>query len=479
VTTRLVALLKAQPAWSDVPIIVLATADAAPAGMWAAIGALRSSGNVILLERPVRTLILVTAVETSLRARRRQYETSDLIRAEHAAREVAEASSRVKDEFLATVSHELRTPMNAILIWANLLTEQGGDPPRTEQGLAAIARSAEAQSKLIEDLLDVSRAISGKLQIEVREVDVEAVARAAMDVIRPAAETKNIALEMRCPTGISLRADPDRLQQVLWNLLSNAVKFTPTRGRVVLEVTCQRRLLCMAVTDTGRGIDREFLPFVFDRFRQAEMGAKRLHGGLGLGLAISRELVELHGGVISADSRGEGHGAVFTVEIPLVDHATSPQPSRSSANSGGTTARPLEGVRALLVEDDANTRVAMTLVLERHGARVRSVESGPAAIEALTSMSGVDAPNIVLSDLGLPEMDGCELLGRIRTVYRARGERGPPAAAVTAYVSTAERARALAAGFSIYVAKPVAPRQLVAVAGELAGLARDPTGDGS
>jgi signal transduction histidine kinase/ActR/RegA family two-component response regulator len=473
---HLVAKLKAQPAWSDLPILVLAGGEAHEPRMKAAIDALRAAGNLVLVERPVRKLNLLTALDVALRARRRQYEAWDLIRAEHAARQEAEASSRIKDEFLATVSHELRTPMNAILIWANLLTERGHDRALVHQGLSAIARSAAAQAKLIEDLLDVSRAISGKLQIDVRDVDIESVARAAVDVIRPAAEAKGVVLQVSCPSGIVVRVDPDRMQQVLWNLLSNAVKFTPDRGRVSLKVMRDRRLLRVEVSDTGRGISSEFLPHVFERFRQAEIGAKRLQGGLGLGLAISRQLVELHGGVIEVDSQGEGLGTVFTVELPIalersMSQAEMTRPDVSGAN---LVSRSLEGVRALLVEDDANSREAMACVLERHGARVRSVDSGAAAMAALSAEHANDAPSIVLSDLGLPKMDGCELLARIQSLYKARGERAPPAAAVTAYVSSAERTRALAAGFSMYVAKPVAPERLVAVAKDLAARAREP-----
>jgi signal transduction histidine kinase len=472
-TARLVAIVKGQPAWSDISLLLLASGDALESATKAAIHALRGAGNLVLLERPVRTLALVTAVDAALRARRRQYEAWDLIRSEHAARQAAEASSRVKDEFLATVSHELRTPMNAILIWANLLADRNSDPARLQQGLSAIARGATAQAKLIEDLLDVSRAISGKLEIDVRTFDVEPVARAAVDVIRPAAEAKGISLELACESGIVIRADPDRIQQVLWNLLSNAVKFTPARGRVCVKMSRDRRLLRIEVSDTGRGISSDFLPFVFDRFRQAETGATRLQGGLGLGLAISRQLVELHGGVIEVDSEGEGKGAVFTVELPLADEVAAEAARASSpAHEPAAPPRPLEGIRALLIEDDANAREAMTVVLEHHGASVRSVASGPAAIHALSATPASDGPTILLSDLGLPAMDGCELLRRIKALYSVRGKPMPPAAAVTAYVSSTERARALAAGFSMYVAKPVAPGRLVSVARDLAGLAR-------
>lgn len=307
----LLDVLRAQPEWSDLPLVLLADGDLQNPD---AVDALRTVGNLTILERPLRVLTLVTALHAALRARARQLLVRELVEQEGTARREAEAASRVKDNFLATVSHELRTPLGGILLWTRLLLEGGLDPQRLHEGLEAIERSAHALSKLIEDLLDMSRMMSGKLRLSMEPIDLQPVVGAAVAIVRPAADARGVHLTADIAPVPIVRADPDRIQQVVWNLLSNAVKFTPSGGRVDIGLGCDARQVWIRVADTGAGIDPAFLPFVFDRFRQADTSPR---AGLGLGLAISRQLAELHGGTIRAASPGVGQGAVFTVELPI------------------------------------------------------------------------------------------------------------------------------------------------------------------
>jgi signal transduction histidine kinase len=320
-TNALLAALTAQPPWSDLPIVILAGSASLAAGQKlareSAISVVRAAGNVTILGRPVRALTLLSTVEASLRARRRQYQLGVSIEREQEARKQAEGALKLKDDFLATVSHELRTPLSAILLWTRLLIEGGLSPKKTARGLGAIAASAQAQSRLIEDLLDASRMIAGKLDLDLRPVDLAAVARAAIDVVRPGAREKQLTIKTALDPAIIVNGDPARLQQVVWNLMSNAVKFTPPDGRICAFVKASDGHAVIEIHDTGSGVSREFLPHMFERFRQADHSCERRHGGLGLGLAISRDLVALHGGRIWADSDGEGLGTVFTIELPL------------------------------------------------------------------------------------------------------------------------------------------------------------------
>lgn len=473
VVSDLIAALTTQPPWSDLSVVLLAGGEPLSAENVRAVMALRSAGNLTVLERPVRGLTLLTGVQTALRARRRQYEIRDLVQSERAARLEAEAASQVKDEFLATVSHKLRTPLSAILLWTRLMAEGELQEREVQRGLRAVERSAVAQSRLVEDLLDVSRMISGKLHLSPREVELEPIVRAAVDVVRPAAEVKRISIEAMIEAGsTTVRGDPDRLQQVLWNLLSNAVKFTPAGGHVSIRLGRADGNARIEVADSGRGIRRQFLPHVFERFRQADTTTHRLQGGLGLGLAISRQLVELHGGAIRADSPGEGLGAVFTVELPLASTLGAAAPSVGTADprSAGqaATRRSLDGFRVLLVEDDRDTREAMAHTLGHCGADVTAVGSGGAALDLLAATGGDSRPHVLLSDLGMPDMDGQELLRRIRGMERARGQPALPAAVITAYTHTNDRGMALDAGFAAHVPKPVEPEILVAVVERLA-----------
>ncbi|WP_437933259.1 ATP-binding protein [Sorangium sp. So ce341] len=495
------AALAAQPSWSDLPVLLLAGAEPLALRSAQAVAALRSAGNLTVLERPVRELTLVTAVQAALRARRRQLEVRDLVERERAARQAAETArqqaedaSRVKDEFLANVSHELRTPLNAILLWTQQLTRTPADAQEVARGLLAIERSARAQSRLVEDLLDLARMASGKLRLSLQDVDLTQIAEAAVEVVRPAAEARRIQLDAALAAGLGrARVDPERIQQVLWNLLSNAVKFTPPGGQVRLSMRRDGGEVRIEVADTGRGIRPELLPHVFERFRQGDAATQRRHGGLGLGLAICRQLVELHGGTLSADSPGEGRGAVFTAALPLADAvprdagsraawpaaAAAPRRPAAAAPREGAAApaeavpaaaaQPLEGVRVLLVEDDSDTREVLVCTLEAQGAVVTAVGSPQAALDALEpAASPAGRPQVLLSDLGMPGMDGYELLRRLRALEGERGDRPLPAALLTAYARHDDRARALSAGFAAYLAKPIEPERLTAVIEQLA-----------
>jgi signal transduction histidine kinase/CheY-like chemotaxis protein len=392
---------------------------------------------------------------------------------EQAARAEAEAANRLKDVFLATLSHELRTPLTAILGWAKLLADGQVGAEKAAEAFAAIHRNARTQARLIDDLLDVSRVITGKLRIEVVPVNLVAVVAAAAAVVRHSATVKGVELHIRHDAeALTVNGDPARLQQVVWNLLSNAVKFTPTGGRVEAHVRVAGSQMEVAVIDTGRGIAPEFLPHVFERFRQADMGTTRRHDGLGLGLSIVRHLVELHGGTVEASSAGAGHGSTFTVKLPARDIHEQDQtptyveePARPVGAFEATTATPtLEGVKVLIVDDEPDARRLLSEVLRRRGAEVVAVESAVEALEILQAWR----PHVLLSDIGMPDGDGYELIQRVRELPEERGGR-TPAAALTAYASQADRARALADGYQLHVAKPVEPAELTAVVANLAG----------
>jgi PAS domain S-box-containing protein len=385
------------------------------------------------------------------------------------AREAAETANRVKDEFLANVSHELRTPLNAIMGWTHLLTRGKLDEETYARGLETIARNASAQNQLISDLLDVSRIISGQLRFESGVVDLIQVIEAATETVRPAADAKGIVLHAELEQGAGLvSGDSMRLQQIVWNLLSNALKFTPKGGHVTVRLKREYSNVVIVVSDTGEGISPEFLPYIFDRFRQAESTTKRQHSGLGLGLAIVRHLVEAHGGTIRASSVGGGKGATFTVTFPLLavdrdgiaaEHAFF---AAGSAISGLPAI--LNGVRVLIIDDEADTRELLTIALTHSGAEVRTADTVRAALNILDHWK----PDVLVSDIGMPGQDGYDL---IRTVRALESERGGtiPALALTGYASAEDAARARVAGYETHMAKPVAPSELVvAVAGLVA-----------
>jgi signal transduction histidine kinase/CheY-like chemotaxis protein len=395
--------------------------------------------------------------------KRAEEERERLLAREQAARAEAEAASRAKDEFLALVSHELRTPLSAMLLWLRMLRAKKLDPSAIADAIAKIERSAQAQAKLIEDLLDVSRIITGKLRLHVRPVRLEAVIQAAVDAVAPAAEAKGIALATSFDASVPpLSGDPDRLQQVVWNLLSNAIKFTPQGGRVEVHLERAAPHARLSVVDTGAGIEPSLLPHVFDRFRQGET---RTSGGLGLGLALVRHLVEAHGGTVGARSEGAGRGATFVVDLPIPAVHVGPPDARLALPAPAAPA--LDGVRVLVVDDERDARDVMTTVLESHNAEVVAAASAEEALAALADAT----PDVLVCDIGMPGEDGYALIRKIRGRETEHGGR-LPAAALTAYTRFEDRTRALLAGFQIHLPKPIEPDELVAVVANLAGWTR-------
>jgi signal transduction histidine kinase len=394
---------------------------------------------------------------------RRVYGPGDLLLAEDIARRMATAienallythvqeASRSKDEFLATVSHELRTPLTSVLGWSRLLRTGALDQRMTARAVEAIERNARLQAQLIGDLLDVSRIISGKMRVDLRSLDPLAVAESALDVVRPTAEAKGVAISRHVSETGPILGDPDRLQQVLWNLLSNAIKFTPPGGRVELRIEPAEPGVRIVVSDSGRGVRPEFLPHIFERFRQQDSTSTRAHGGLGLGLAIVRHLVELHGGSVHATSDGEDRGATFTIVLPQAKMDGPPAVPHRGARPGE-----LAGVRALVVEDEPDTREMVCVVLERAGAEVRSAGSAREADSVLEHWQ----PGVIVADIAMPDEDGYMFIERIR---RRAPERGGavPALALTAYVRGEDRQRAFLAGFQAHMSKPLDPLELI------------------
>jgi PAS domain S-box-containing protein len=380
-------------------------------------------------------------------------------------RQRAEQASRLKDDFLGVLSHELRTPLTAILGWVQILRTRELAPDRRERALETIERNARAQTQLIEDLLDVNRIVSGKLRLDVRPTHPVKVIENALEVVRPAAEAKGLQLQALLDPEVGpLQGDPNRLQQVVWNLLSNAVKFTPQGGRVTVCLSRGPSHVEIEVKDTGDGISASFLPHVFERFRQADASSTRRHGGLGLGLAIVRQLVELHGGTVEAHSAGQGLGATFIVRLPLVaPRPDAVEPVRAQPPPGVSLPvnypKELRGRRILVVDDDADARELLTTLFQEGGARVSSAASAAQALALLKQ----ETPDLLVSDIGMPEMDGYAL---IREVRRGDAERGGrvPAVALTAYARMEDRSAALQAGFDTHVAKPLNSSELLGVA---------------
>ena len=404
--------------------------------------------------------------------------TAEALEETRKARRQAEVASRTKDEFLATISHELRTPLTAIMGWVRMLRSGMLSQDRIEQAREVIDRDVRSQAKLIEDLLDISRITMGKLRLDVRPVQPATVINAAVDALRFAAEARNIRIQTVLDSHAGpVAGDFERLQQVVWNLLSNAIKFTPKGGRVQMVLERVNSHIEIRISDNGRGIKPDFLPFIFERFSQAETGTTRLQGGLGMGLAISKAIVELHGGNITAFSEGEGKGSTFTVNIPVMPVNKQPASIERVHPSRGWTEISLEcppeisGLKVLVVDDDADTCEMIRFVLEQCGGVVTTVADAESAIEAFQATR----PTIMISDIGLPEVDGYELLRRIRDEERQTG-RKTPAVALTAFARIEDRVKALAAGYQMHVAKPVEPGELLTIVASLSGL-MDPMGD--
>ncbi|HEY2405438.1 MAG TPA: ATP-binding protein [Polyangiaceae bacterium] len=424
-------------------------------------------------------LVGYAKVTRDLTERRQAEETQHRLWQEQAARAAAEAvaskaehANRIKDEFLATVSHELRTPLNAIVGWASLLRQQRL-APQIAKAVEVIDRNAQAQVKIIEDILDVSRIITGKLRLEPKPTDLVAVARQAIEVIRTSAMAKEISVELESSKPSQfLIADAERLQQVIWNLLSNAVKFTDPQGRIRIGIRQEASHLLVSVSDSGRGIDLDFLPYVFDRFKQADASTTRRVGGLGLGLALVRHIVELHGGSVSVESDGPGKGSTFNLVLPLravvQEEPTAillaPTPEGSAAIGDE-----LSGVRVLVVEDDADTRDLLVAVLKRARALVETANSAERGFRKLVRFQ----PHVLVSDIGMAGEDGYSLIRRVRALAMAEGG-GVPSIALTAYASAHDRDKALAAGFTTHLGKPVKLDDLLSTIANLGVAAASP-----
>jgi PAS domain S-box-containing protein len=396
-------------------------------------------------------------------------EREALLANEQASRLEAEAANRSKDLFLATLSHEVRTPLNAILGWASILRSGDCSVADVQEGMEVIERNCRAQAQLIEDVLDISRIVSGKLRLEIRACELVEVINAAIDVVRPAAQAKRVRIEATLdPAASHVSCDTDRMRQVVWNLLANAVKFSPDETTVRVTLARDRSAARIQVSDEGQGISREFLPYVFDRFRQADSSTRRKLGGLGLGLSIVKHIVEVHGGTVRAESAGEGHGATFTVNLPVRAVQIDEGDSQGAGGSGDTatadvTPVRLDGLRVMVVDDEADARRLLGKVLGEAGAVVTAAGSVAEAMEALAAAD----PEVLVSDIALPGQDGFDLIRQVRGAGRTAREL--PAVALTAFAHKEDRRRVLLAGFQVHVPKPIDPHDLTAVIATLAG----------
>ena len=407
-------------------------------------------------------LLQIENQERELSAAQRAREA--LLDAERTARTEAERASRVKDEFVATLSHELRTPLTPIMGWVAILKRKGSSDPQTLQGLEVIERNARAQTQIIEDLLDISRIVSGKVRLDVQRVDLAEVIEAGLATVRPAADAREIRLTALLDPAVGpIRGDPGRLQQIVWNLLSNAIKFTARGGRVQVSLMRVNSHVELVVADNGQGIVPEFLPLVFDRFRQADSSTTRRYGGLGLGLAIVKQLVELHGGSVGVHSAGPGEGASFTVSLPVVavqEPDTAVPRDHPRVERGGSEvlhAPSFRDVRILVVDDDPDARAMIAMLLEDRDAQVICADSAEAAMRQVQAQ----VPDLMISDIGMPQVDGYELVRRLRALPAEAGGQ-VPAIALTAFARSEDRTRALLAGYQLHLAKPIEPAELYA-----------------
>lgn len=413
--------------------------------------------------------VLSLVLDVTARQSAEEERAASLLR-ERDARRHAEEADRLKDEFLATLSHELRTPLTSILGWASMIRNGEVEGQNATRAIETIERNARSQARLIDDLLDVSRIITGNLRLDLHPLNLAPIVEAALDALRPTADVKGIRLQIRFfPVECLVKGDPNRLRQVIWNLLSNAIKFTLRGGSVNIELSCVESTARLTVSDTGEGISAEFLPYVFDRFRQAEGSISRKQGGLGLGLAVVRHLVELHGGTISAESDGLGKGSVFTVDLPLAQERRDPARAEERRREverrrSRKVAIRLDGLHVLVVEDDDDSRKLLGTMLKRYGARVTSTKN---AKEALSVFDG-ELPDLMISDIGMPDEDGYELIRKLRSAPPDRGGL-VPAIALTGYASRKDRDRALAAGYHQHMAKPVEQADMIAAIAALVG----------
>jgi signal transduction histidine kinase/ActR/RegA family two-component response regulator len=441
---RLSDTFNRQPVWSDIPVVLFASNGRSAETLLKTVG---TRFNATIVERPIRITMLISAVRSVLRAREKQYQTRDLLNQ-------LEEADHQKDLFLATLSHELRTPLNSMLGWIQLLRGETGKQIDTKYGLDVIERNAKAQSEIISDILFVSQVITGKLTLNTETIDINSVVQRAIDVIHPTLEAKNIQLRTSFDSGASqIKGDADRLQQVFLNLFSNAIKFTPENGQIEVRIKRDGSNAEVEVADSGRGIKSEFLPFVFERFRQADNSYTRQVGGLGLGLAIVRHLIEMHGGTVAVESGGENKGATFKITLPLIirqqTQEFSQQDSDKSLDYSETDAM-LRGVRVLLVEDNEDSRDMLKIMFEQHGMETTAVDSAAEALSAIEQFQ----PDILISDVGLPGEDGYELISKIRQLPSEQGG-SIPAVALTGYASLQDRVRAFDVGYQEHLAKPV------------------------
>jgi signal transduction histidine kinase/ActR/RegA family two-component response regulator len=434
------------------------------------LGQMPQSGRIGPLSDGDSVIGTVTTLEDISDRLASEGELRKQIEVQKMARVTAEKAVRAKDEFLSTVSHEIRNPLNAVLGWTRILIDRANvEPEMLARALRVIDRNATAQARMIDDLLDVARIASGKLRLEMQPVDLVAVTLAAVDVIGPSAKVNQIEIRASLDPGTpAVLGDPHRLQQVVWNLLSNAVKFTDAGGAVEVRVSPVGELTQLVVTDTGRGISPEFLPFVFERFRQSDASSTRRYGGLGLGLALVRELVELHGGTVRAESAGEQHGATFVVDLPTSLSSDVRTRLITGPAAPPTEAPSLAGLRVLVVEDEADSRELLAETLATCGAGVTVASSCDDAMALIRQATAANLPHVILSDIGMAKDDGFELIRRLRALAPEDGAR-IPVVAVTGYASPDDRQRALAAGFHSHLPKPIDP---VAVAAAVARAAR-------
>ncbi|MFT3774647.1 MAG: ATP-binding protein [Minicystis sp.] len=395
-----------------------------------------------------------------------EQERDRLLQNAQAARASAEAASRAKDDFLAIVSHELRTPLHAILGWAQILTARSLQDDAQARAIATIERNARLQARLIEDILDASRIAAGKIHLEARPIAIAPIVKSAIEALKPAADREDIQLSATLdPQAGPVLGDPSRIQQVAWNLISNAVKFTPRRGHVTVTLEAVEGEARLVVRDTGIGIGAEFLPHVFEPFRQADPSTSRRHGGLGLGLSIVRQLVQLHGGTVEIESPGEGQGTMVTVRLPLLSEEAGPSASWS-ASANAVLSR-LDGARVLVVDDEPDSRALLEKVLADRGALVRTCASAGEALEQVSAWR----PDVLVSDIGMPERDGYWLIDQVRALPPDRGG-DTPALALTGFASVEDRVRALSRGFHLHASKPVDAAELLA---SVAALVREPS----
>jgi PAS domain S-box-containing protein len=451
-------------------------------GDGASLGLMQQSARIGPLVEDDRVIGTITVIDDVTERIAREEQLVRLLAREQSARRDAEAANRMKDEFLATVSHELRTPLNAIAGWIQIIRKKNIEPEFLAHGLDVIERNVKMQTKIIEDILDVSRIITGKLNLTVTPVDLVPIIGAALDSVQLAAEAKGIEIKWSVDSKTGpVSGDPSRLQQVVWNLVSNAIKFTPAGGIVEVRLARVGSQAEIRVSDNGKGISGEFLPYVFERFRQADSTSARQHSGLGLGLAIVRHLVEMHGGTIQAESAGEGLGATFTVRLPLITIQKSKAVAESAHRAQGDGGEPatgnmgetplnnmprLDGLRALVVDDELDAREMLRVLLVHFGAEVKTSGSAQEALSALESWG----PDVLISDVGMPDQDGYSLIYQVREREPERGGQ-IPAIALTGYSAEHDRAKLIEAGYHIHMSKPVEADQLVEAILSLTGKA--------